>query len=75
MSSSTVIVALAGPPPVNRNGSRNTWAVPDDLQDQRHEQDAAELRQRDVPDLAARGRAVDLGRVVELRRDAESAAR
>ncbi len=47
----------------------------DELQDQHDEDDAAQLRQRDVPDLAPDARAVDLGGVVELRRHAERARR
>ncbi len=43
----------------------------DDLQDQHDEQDAAQLGQRDVPDLVPDRRAVDLGRVVELGRHAQ----
>ena len=42
---------------------------PDDLQDEGDEQDAAQLRHRDVPDLAPDAGAVDLGRVVQLGRD------
>ena len=41
----------------------------DELQDQRHEQDVAELRQRDVADLLPDRRAVHLGGVVQLGRD------
>ncbi len=44
----------------------------DHLQDQHHEDHTAQLRQRDMPDLAPDGCAVHLGRVVELGRDARA---
>ena len=42
----------------------------DDLEDERDEEDAPQLRQRDVADLVPEGGAVDLGGIVELGRDA-----
>ena len=59
-------VAFAGPAGGEQIRLEEDLRGPDDLQDHRHEQDSAELRQRDVPDLAQDSGAVDRGSLVEL---------
>ena len=70
MSSRTVIVAFAGPPPVNRNGSRKTWAVPMIWRMSVTSSTPRSCGSVTCQTFCADRGAVDLGRVVQLGRHA-----
>ena len=66
---------FAGPPEREEERLEEDLRRPDDLEHERDEQHAAQLRERDVPHLAPEPCAVDRRRLVERAVDRRSARR